>query len=153
MSCLRSLGRSDLVFESHLRHGCLYFARIFCVCVVLCVGRGFAMGWSPSKECYQLCIGSRNWKRGQGPAKGYRAIIIINMFWGEKWEMSGHRIANCEVGDNARRSTQTMLLVRTHSAIHTSSVHLGWDVNTTRQLDSGLITAVKNARRSILKRP
>jgi hypothetical protein len=31
----------------------------------------------PSKESYQLCMGSRNLKIGQGPKKGCRAIIII----------------------------------------------------------------------------
>jgi hypothetical protein len=30
--------------------------RLFCVCVVLCVGRGNATGWSLSKEFYRLCI-------------------------------------------------------------------------------------------------
>jgi hypothetical protein len=28
----------------------------------------------PSKEFYRLCIGLRNWKSGQGPTKGCRAI-------------------------------------------------------------------------------
>jgi hypothetical protein len=28
----------------------------------------------PSKVSYWLCIGFRNWKSGQGPTKGYRAI-------------------------------------------------------------------------------
>jgi hypothetical protein len=31
----------------------------------------------PSKKSYWLCIGSRNWKSGQGPTKGCRTIIII----------------------------------------------------------------------------
>jgi hypothetical protein len=43
--------------------GCL---RLFCVCVVLCVGSGLATGWSPSKEFSRLSIGLRNWKSGQG---------------------------------------------------------------------------------------
>jgi hypothetical protein len=50
---------------------------LFCVCALLCVGSGLAKGSTPSKGCYRLCIGSRNWKSGQGPAKGFRAIIII----------------------------------------------------------------------------
>jgi hypothetical protein len=33
-------------FESHARHACLCVC-LFCVCVVLSVGSGFAMGWSP----------------------------------------------------------------------------------------------------------
>jgi hypothetical protein len=28
----------------------------------------------PSKVSYRLCIGSRNWKSGQGPTTGCRAI-------------------------------------------------------------------------------
>jgi hypothetical protein len=35
--------RWDRGFESHSRHGCLY-VRLFCVCVVLCVGGGLATG-------------------------------------------------------------------------------------------------------------
>jgi hypothetical protein len=35
---------------------CVYF-----VCVILCAGRGFLMGWSPSKKTYWLCKGLRNW--------------------------------------------------------------------------------------------
>jgi hypothetical protein len=42
---LRSLERWDREFESHSRYGCLC-VRLFCVCVVLCVGSGLAMDWS-----------------------------------------------------------------------------------------------------------
>jgi hypothetical protein len=34
--------------------------RLFFVCLVLCVGRGFATGRSQSKGFYRLCIGLRN---------------------------------------------------------------------------------------------
>jgi hypothetical protein len=44
---------------------------------ILCVGTGFATGWSTVRGFYRLCIGSRNWKSGQGPTKGCRAIITI----------------------------------------------------------------------------
>jgi hypothetical protein len=37
-------------------------ARLFCVCIVLCVGVGIMMADPPSKESYWLCIGLRNWK-------------------------------------------------------------------------------------------
>jgi hypothetical protein len=37
--------RWDPVFESHSRYGCLCM-RLFCVCVVLCIGRGRASGSS-----------------------------------------------------------------------------------------------------------
>jgi hypothetical protein len=46
--------------------------RLFCVCVVLCICRGRATGWSLFKESYRLCIGLRNWKEGQGPTKDCR---------------------------------------------------------------------------------
>jgi hypothetical protein len=52
---------------------------IYSVSVVLCVGSGLPTGWSPSKESYRLCNRSRNWKIGQGPTKGCRAIIIITL--------------------------------------------------------------------------
>jgi hypothetical protein len=44
--------------------------RLFCVCVILCIVNGFATGWSPSKESYQLCIGLRNWKKRLMSNKG-----------------------------------------------------------------------------------
>jgi hypothetical protein len=53
---------------------CSVFA--YCVCVVLCVWRSLATGWSPVQGVLSLCIGSKNWKSGQGPTKGCRAIII-----------------------------------------------------------------------------
>jgi hypothetical protein len=74
MNCLRLLERWDRGFESHSRHGYLNCTRLLYVCVVLCIG-----DWSPFKELYRLCIGSGNWKSGQGPTKGCRAIIIINI--------------------------------------------------------------------------
>jgi hypothetical protein len=45
LNCLRLLERWDRGFESLSRHGCLYI-RLFCVCVVLCVGSGLATGLS-----------------------------------------------------------------------------------------------------------
>jgi hypothetical protein len=44
MYCLRSVGGRDHGFESHSGHGCLMCV---CVCVVLCLGRGFATSRSP----------------------------------------------------------------------------------------------------------
>jgi hypothetical protein len=46
MDCLRSLESWDRRFESHSSRGCLCL-RLFCVCVVLCIGSGLAMGSSP----------------------------------------------------------------------------------------------------------
>jgi hypothetical protein len=48
--------------------------RLFCVCVVLCIGSFLRRADPPSKESYWLCIGLRNWKSDQGPTKDCRAI-------------------------------------------------------------------------------
>jgi hypothetical protein len=50
-----------------------------CVClysvfVLYCIGSGLETGWSPAQGDLRVCIGLRNWKSGQGPTKGYRAI-------------------------------------------------------------------------------
>jgi hypothetical protein len=51
---------------------------VYSVFVLFCVKvEALQRADSASKECYRLCIGSRIWKRGQGPTKGCRAIIII----------------------------------------------------------------------------
>jgi hypothetical protein len=44
--------------------------RLFCVCVVLCVGGDLVMDWSPMYRIEKL-------NNGQGPTKDYRAIIIL----------------------------------------------------------------------------
>jgi hypothetical protein len=58
------------VVGSDLTRGIDVCVRLFCVCAVLCVGGGLATGCPPSKESYQLYIGLRNWKSGQGQTKG-----------------------------------------------------------------------------------
>jgi hypothetical protein len=40
---------------------------LFCVCAVLCVGRGLATGWSPVQGALPTVYRLRNWKSGQGP--------------------------------------------------------------------------------------
>jgi hypothetical protein len=42
MNCLRSLGRCDREFESHLGHGCLECICVYSVCVALYLGRSLA---------------------------------------------------------------------------------------------------------------
>jgi hypothetical protein len=74
MNCLRSFGRWDRGFESHLKNGCLYVL-LFCVCVVLWLGTGLATGWSVAQGVQPSVYKTlRNWRRGQGPKKGYRAF-------------------------------------------------------------------------------
>jgi hypothetical protein len=48
--------------------------RLFCVCIVLCVGSGLATGCSPVQGVQELCVGLRNWKSGEGPTKNCEAI-------------------------------------------------------------------------------
>jgi hypothetical protein len=47
---------------------------LFCVCVVLCLGIGLATGWFPVQGVQPNVYRPRNWKRGQNPTKGCRAI-------------------------------------------------------------------------------
>jgi hypothetical protein len=49
--------------------------RFFCACVVRCVGSGLATAWALVEGVLlTVYIGLRNWKSGQGPTKGCRAI-------------------------------------------------------------------------------
>jgi hypothetical protein len=43
INCLHLLQHWHHRFESHLRHGYLY-VRLFCVCVVMCIGSGLTKG-------------------------------------------------------------------------------------------------------------
>jgi hypothetical protein len=47
--------------------------RLFCVCVVLCVGSGLATGWSPVQGVLPTVYKLRSWKSGQ-VHKGCRAM-------------------------------------------------------------------------------
>jgi hypothetical protein len=47
--------------------GMFVCVRLFCVCVVLCVGSGLATGWSPAQVVLPTVYVLRNWKSGQGP--------------------------------------------------------------------------------------
>jgi hypothetical protein len=40
---------------------------VFCVCVVLYVGSGLAMGWSLVRGVVRTMYGLRNWKKLPGP--------------------------------------------------------------------------------------
>jgi hypothetical protein len=72
MNCLRPLKQWNRGFESHSRRGCLCVYSVF---VLSCVQvAALRLADPPSKESYRLCIGSRNWKRNQGPTKGCRTI-------------------------------------------------------------------------------
>jgi hypothetical protein len=55
--CLRPLEHWDRRFESCSGHGCV--SACFC-CVVLCVGRGLVLDWSPNQGVLPNVCGSRN---------------------------------------------------------------------------------------------
>jgi uncharacterized membrane protein len=66
------------IVGSNPTQGIGVYVRIFWVCVVLCVGRGLATGWSLIQIVLPTVYrGPRNWKSGQGPTYGCRATIII----------------------------------------------------------------------------
>jgi hypothetical protein len=50
------------VISSNPTRGMDVCVRLLCVCVVLCVGSGLAMGWSPVQEILPTVCGLRNWK-------------------------------------------------------------------------------------------
>jgi hypothetical protein len=43
------------------------YVRLFCVCVVLCVGNGLARGWSLVQGVLTVVYSLKNWKIGQVP--------------------------------------------------------------------------------------
>jgi hypothetical protein len=47
--------------------------RLFCVCVVLCVGSGLTTGWYPVQGVLSTVYRIKKLKSGQGPTKGCRA--------------------------------------------------------------------------------
>jgi hypothetical protein len=55
------------VVSSNPTQGMDVCVRLFCVCVVLCVGSGLPRPDPPSKESYRVWIWLRNWKIDQGP--------------------------------------------------------------------------------------
>jgi hypothetical protein len=85
MNCLRSSERWDYGFESHSRHGCLC-VRLFCVCVVLCVGCDLATCLSLVHGVLPSVKWLWNWKiRGQGPTTDCRAIDEWMNEWINGW--------------------------------------------------------------------
>jgi hypothetical protein len=68
--------------------------RLFCVCVVLCVGSGLATGLSPVRGVLPAVCRLRNWKSWKGPAKGYRSrekkeriltLARVSMAWSDQY--------------------------------------------------------------------
>jgi hypothetical protein len=67
-------GQNTGIVDSNLTWGMDVCVRLFCVCALLCAGCGLATGRSPVQGVLPTVKRSRNWKSGQGPAKGCRAI-------------------------------------------------------------------------------
>jgi hypothetical protein len=61
------------VVGSNPARGMCVCIRLFCVCVVLCVGNGLATGWSPFQGVLPTVYRNNKLKNFQGP-KGCRAI-------------------------------------------------------------------------------
>jgi hypothetical protein len=73
MNCLRSLGRWDRGFESHSGHGSLVCMRLFCVCVVLCLGRGLATDWSLVQGVLPTVKNDTELNKSPGPWMGWKS--------------------------------------------------------------------------------
>jgi hypothetical protein len=76
MNCLPSLERLYLGSESHSRHSCLYYVRLFCVCVLLCVGRCLATGLSPFQGVLPTVYKIKKLKAAN-PTNDYTAVILL----------------------------------------------------------------------------
>jgi hypothetical protein len=76
--CLRheqfSPARNTGVVGSNPARGMYVCVRLFCVCIVLCIGRGLPMGWSPVQGVLPNVYRIKKLKSGQGLTKGCRAI-------------------------------------------------------------------------------
>jgi hypothetical protein len=114
---------------------------VYSVFVLFCVQvKALRRADPPSKESYQMCIGSRKWKSGKGPTKRCRTITIIflefcrrayfmvvhcNMCqrWPEFDTTSGHVrfIVNWNWGGFSRVLRLPLLITISHSLIILSS--------------------------------
>jgi hypothetical protein len=65
------------IVSSNRTQGLDVYVRLFCVCLVLHVRRGFATGWSPVQEVISTVYRIKKPKSSQGPTKGCRTVIII----------------------------------------------------------------------------
>jgi hypothetical protein len=72
---------------------------LFCVCAALCVQvSALRQADPPSKGTYWLCIGLRNWKSGQGPTKGSRAIDLRPVLLRPGYARSSQQNGDNELG-------------------------------------------------------
>jgi hypothetical protein len=85
MNCLHSLEHWDCGFDSHSRHERLC-VHLFCVCVVLCVGSGLAIGWSLIQGVLTICVKKiTKLKKRPGPNKGLYSHWWMKMNEERSW--------------------------------------------------------------------
>jgi hypothetical protein len=67
------------IVGSNPTQGMVVCVRLFCVCAVLCVGRGLATSWSLVQVVLPTVFRIRKLKSGQGPKKDCRAMMMMMM--------------------------------------------------------------------------
>jgi hypothetical protein len=93
---------------------------LFCVCVVLCLGRGFATSWSPVQESYHLWKMITELNKKPGPWMGWkshRKKNINTLVRNESKCQPPQRRADCETVELA--STKRRRLVSINSFLWT----------------------------------
>jgi hypothetical protein len=75
--------------------------RLFCVCVVVRVGRGLATGRSPVRGALPTMYRIKNLKSGQGSTKGCRAIERLCCYVGDEVK------TDCQVNSNRKTRIQS----------------------------------------------
>jgi hypothetical protein len=71
MNCLHLLDWWDRGFKSYSRNGCVY-VRLFCVCVVLCIGSGLATSLLLIQGVFCLC--NKDYKTEEDASAQQRAV-------------------------------------------------------------------------------
>jgi hypothetical protein len=97
MNCLRPLEHWDRGFESYSRHGYLCVC-LFCVCAVLCLGRGLATGWSPVQGLLPTVYRIKELKK---TAKREWESVYIEM-----WRFTIHIALSCIIWQSISRITE-----------------------------------------------
>jgi hypothetical protein len=79
MNYFRSLERRGRGLESHSRHGYLYCVRLFCVCLVLYLGMGLVMGWSPVQRVLLTVYRTKKLEKRPKPNRGQYSLYTSNL--------------------------------------------------------------------------
>jgi hypothetical protein len=73
--------------------------RLFCVCVVLCVGSGLATGWSPVQGVLPTVYRIKKWKKRRRSNK----MIVEPHTATNCWELTSCMNASCSVSNEGNR--------------------------------------------------